>query len=130
MYKRQSNQYDLVNMFKVRFNASWFVFHHSSWSFLEPYFSRKHLFHESYTVNRTQDYRLKTSKQGQIIRYCHNFENIVIEGFRHHSISLLSKSFSNIVFTEWNIKNCKDQTVNYSNISLFFYLMERHKSNS
>ena len=69
---------------------------------------------------------LKPPNKDQIIRYCHNFENIVIEGFRHHSISLLSKSFSNIVFTEPNIKNCKDQKVNYSNISLFFYLMERH----
>ena len=46
-----------------RFNDSWFVFHNSRWSFHEPYFSRKHLFHESYRVNRTQDYSLKTFKE-------------------------------------------------------------------
>ena len=43
----------------VRFNDSWFVFHDSS--FLEPYFSRKCVFHE-YRVNRTQDYGFKTCK--------------------------------------------------------------------
>ena len=32
---------------RVWFNDSWFVFHDSSWSFHEPYFSRKYVFHES-----------------------------------------------------------------------------------
>ena len=43
----------------VRFNDSWFVFHDSSWSFHEPYFSKKHLFHEPKRVNRSQEYGLK-----------------------------------------------------------------------
>ena len=34
-------------LIRVRFNDSWFVFQESSWSFHEPYFSRKHVFHES-----------------------------------------------------------------------------------
>ena len=29
----------------------------------EPYFSRKHIFHELYRINRTQDYGLKICKQ-------------------------------------------------------------------
>ena len=41
---------------------SWFVFHDFSLSFHELYFSRKHKFHESYRVNRTQDYDLETCK--------------------------------------------------------------------
>ena len=44
-----------MNMFRVWFNDSWFVFQNSSWSFREPYFSTEHLFHESYKVNRTQE---------------------------------------------------------------------------
>ena len=47
---------------RVRFNGLWFVFDDSSSSFHEPYFSRKHIFHESFGVNRTQDYGLKTRK--------------------------------------------------------------------
>ena len=49
--------------FRVRYNNSWLVFHDSSWSFYEPYFNRKHIFQESFSVNRTQDYCLKTYKQ-------------------------------------------------------------------
>ena len=55
LQKRHSNQYDLMNIFRVWFNDSWFVFQNSSWSFREPYFSIEHLFHESYKVNRTQE---------------------------------------------------------------------------
>ena len=36
---------------------------------------------------------LKPANKYQIIWYCHNFENILIDNFWHHSISLLSKSF-------------------------------------
>ena len=38
----------------VRFNDSWFVFHDSSWSFHEPYFSRKHIFqnHAEWTEHK------------------------------------------------------------------------------
>ena len=37
--------------FRVQFNDAWFVFHDSSWSFFGPYFSRKHIFYESYRVS-------------------------------------------------------------------------------
>ena len=47
--------------------------------------------------------------------------------YRHHSISLLSKSFLNI-FTEPKISNCKDQTINGLNIYLLFDLLRRQKS--
>ena len=40
-----------------------FGFHNFSWSFHEPYFSRKDIYHEPYRVSRTQDYGLKTCKQ-------------------------------------------------------------------
>ena len=39
---------------------------------------------------------LKSANKYQIIRYYHNFENIVINDFRHHFISSSSKSLSNI----------------------------------
>ena len=51
--------------------------------------------------------------------YCHNFETIPIDDFWHHSISLLSKSFSNTVFANW-----KDQTIN----SVPLDLLGRQKS--
>ena len=47
---------------RVWFNDSWFVFHDSGWSFHESYFSRKHLFHESCWVNRTQENDLEICK--------------------------------------------------------------------
>ena len=48
---------------RVWFNDFQFVFHNSSWRFHKPYFSRKHILHESHRVKRTQDYGLKTCKQ-------------------------------------------------------------------
>ena len=92
--------------FRVRFNDSWFVFDDSSWSFHKSYFSRKNIFHESYiewTEHKVMV--LKPANKYQIIWYYHNIENILIDDFWHHSISLLSKSFSNIIFA-----NCKNQT--------------------
>ena len=47
----------------VQFNDSRFAFHDSSWIFYGPYPTEKNIFHESYRVNRTQDYGLKTSKK-------------------------------------------------------------------
>ena len=82
----------------------------------------KNIFYESYRVNRTQDYGLKPGDKYQIIRCCNNFENTLIDYLRHHSISLLSKSFSNIIFA-----NCKDQTIN-SNIYLLLELLGRQRS--
>ena len=50
--------------FKARFNDLWFEFHDSSWRCHEPYFCRKHILHESYKVNKTQDHHgLKICKQ-------------------------------------------------------------------
>ena len=63
---------------KIQFTDSWFVFRDSSWSFHEPYFSRKRIFHEWYRVNVTQDYGLKTCKK------CHNLKHILINDFQHH----------------------------------------------
>ena len=48
-----------TNLCRVWFNNSWYVFYDSSWHFQEPYFSRKHLFHESNWMNRTQMYRVQ-----------------------------------------------------------------------
>ena len=45
---------------RVQFNDSWFGF---NWSFHELYFSRKHILHEPYRVNRTQGYGFKIYKQ-------------------------------------------------------------------
>ena len=39
---------------RVGFNDSWFLFHDSSWSFHEPYFSKTHIFHQSYRVSITR----------------------------------------------------------------------------
>ena len=63
---------------KIQFTDSWFVFRDSSWSFHEPYFSRKRIFHEWYRVNVTQDYGLKTCTK------CHNLKHILINDFQHH----------------------------------------------
>ena len=78
---------------EVRFDDSWFVFHDSSWSFHESYLSRKHVFDKSYRGTEHKIMVLKPANKYQIIWYCHNFENILIDNFWHHSISLLSKSF-------------------------------------
>ena len=66
---------------------------------------------------------LKPANKYQIIWYCHNFENILIDDFGHDSIPLLRKRFSNIIFA-----NCKDQTINNSNIYLLLDLLGRQKS--
>ena len=96
----------LAQNVRVWFNNLWFIFHNSSWSFPGSYFSRKNIFHESYiewTEHKVMV--LKPANKYQIIRYWHYFENILIDDCQHYSISLLSKSFSNIIFA-----NCKNQT--------------------
>ena len=45
----------------VQLHDLWFIFYDSIWNFHGSYFSRKHVFHESYRVNRTYDYGLNTS---------------------------------------------------------------------
>ena len=51
--------------------------------FHESYFSRKHIFHQSYRVNKTQDMVLKPANKYQIIRQCHNFKNNLIYDCQH-----------------------------------------------
>ena len=53
---------NIITVPKVRFNDSWFVFQDSSWSFSEPYFTIKHIFHKSFRVIRTHDHDLKACK--------------------------------------------------------------------
>ena len=45
---------------------------------------------------------------------------ILINDFQHHSISLLSKSFSNIIFVEPKVTNCKDKAINNANV--YYYM--------
>ena len=68
---------------RVRFNDSWFVLHDSSWSFHETYFSKRHIFHESYRVNRTHDYGLKTGKLVPNYSTLTWSQNILINDFHH-----------------------------------------------
>ena len=113
---------------EVRFNDLWFVFDDSSWSFIEPYVSRKYIFHESYEWTEHRIMVLKPANKYQIIWWCPNFENILINDFRQHSISLLSTSFSDIIFTEANIINIlQKQTIKHSNIYLLFDLLGHQK---
>ena len=87
---------DLIIQTGFQFNDSWFVFHSSSWSFHESYFRKKHIFDESFRVNRVQNYGLKTCKKSTklvdnviilIIQQSHNFENILINDlFRHQTL--------------------------------------------
>ena len=52
----------ILTHYRVWFNDFWFVFQDSGRSFHEPYFIRKLIFHESYTVNGIYDYGVKTCK--------------------------------------------------------------------
>ena len=105
---------------EVRFNDLWFVFDDSSWSFIEPYVSRKYIFHESYEWTEHRIMVLKPANKYQIIWWCPSFENILINDFQQHSISLLSTSFSDIIFTEANIIYCKNRQLN---IQIFIYYL-------
>ena len=69
----------------VLFNYSWFVFHDFSWSFQELYFSRKHKFHESHWLTRTNKTMVfKPVNKYQITQQCNYFKNILISDFQHH----------------------------------------------
>ena len=101
-------------LFRVQFNHLWFVFHDSSWSFHEPYFSRKHTFHESFEWTEHKIMILKPANKYQIIRQ---------QWFTLLSIFLSNKSFGNIIFYRAEITNWKDETINCSNIYLLFDLL-------
>ena len=81
---------------RIRFNSSWFVFYYSSWSFHESYFSRNPIFHESYRVNRTQGYGLKTNKQVPNYSVLSWFWKNSYRRFPASTISLSSKRKSQI----------------------------------
>ena len=103
---------------RVRFNDSWFVFHDSSWSFNELNFSKKHIFHESYRLSRTYDYDLETYKKVLNYSTLSKFQDHSYRRFPTSSISLLSKSLVNKIFTELKITNWNDETFN---IKTFIY---------
>ena len=94
---------------------SWFVFHDSSWSFHEPYCSKRYIFHESYRVNREASTKL----------FCidiiskHSYQR-----FPPLPISLLSKSFVDIFYGA-EIKSWKDERINLSNIYYLIYCCAR-----
>ena len=67
---------------------------------------------------------LKPANKYQIIRQRLYFKSILINNFQQHLISLLSTSFPNIILTELKMKNCKDETISHSNISLLFDLLQ------
>ena len=97
---------------RVRFNDSWFVFHDSSWSFREPCFSWKHIFHELYRAN----------KKNQIIWQCHRFQKRSYGRFSASSISLSNKSFVNITFYGAENNKLKGQG-KHSNICLLLTII-------
>ena len=89
-----------MNYLRVQFNNSWFLFHNSSWSFHEPYFSRKH-FHKSYGMNKTQDYGLKTyTSVPNYLKKCHNFKIIFMDNFHHHQFLYWAKVLQTSFFTK------------------------------
>ena len=96
-----------INWNRVQFSDSWFVFRDSSWGFHKPYFSKKHIFHESYRANRIMV--LKLSNKYQIIWQCYNFKNIIVDD---HSL----------FFTKSKISNWKDEKINHPNI-YYYYLI-------
>ena len=66
---------------------------------------------------------LKPANKYQVTRQRLDFKSILTADFQHHFISLLSKSFSNIIFTESKMTNCKYETINHSHIYLLFDLL-------
>ena len=87
-----------------RFNDSWFH---------EPYFSRKRIFHESFEGTEHKIIVSKSANKYQIIWH---------RRFTVLSISLSDKSFGNVIFYGAKITNCKDETINLSNVYLLFDL--------
>ena len=85
-------------LFRFWFNDSWFMFHDFSWSFHKPYFSRKHIFHKLYRVNRTQDYGFRTCKQVSNYLALSQFQKHLYRQVLPSSISLSSKRFENVPF--------------------------------
>ena len=80
---------------RVQFNNARYIFYDFSSSFYEPYISRKHIFHESYRVNKTQDY-----VQVPNFWHCHNFKNIFIGNFQHHPFLLIEQKFCKEHFSQ------------------------------
>ena len=105
---------------RAQFNDPSFVFHDSSWHFHDPYFCRKHIHHESYKVNRTQDYGLKICKQVTNYLTLSWFWKQSYWQFPASIISSLSKrkeqtekmrQLTNQVFTNWFTLMPKEHSV-------------------
>ena len=116
-------------VYRVRFNDSWCIFHNSSWSFHEPYFRKRHIFHESYRVSE-HNTRLWSENREESTKLFH-IDIISKHSYRRFPpspISLSSKSFLDIFFGA-EITNWKDETINFSNIYYLIYCFaEKHLS--
>ena len=127
---RDSVSIHYIYICRIRFNDSWFIFRNSSWSFHEPYFSRKHIFLESYKVNRTHDYGLRTCIQV----YTKLFNNVIILKTFSLTNSTITHFFNwvkvlkTLCFTELIITNWKDETINHSKIYVLLDLLCCQKS--
>ena len=91
------------------------------WSFHKSFFSRKHIFHESFRVNRTQDYGLQTCKQVQNYTAVSYFWKHSYRRFPSSSSFLSSKGFINIIFSRgWKQQNDKTRQLT---IQTFIYYL-------
>ena len=106
-------------LLRVQFNDLWIEFHNSSQNFHESHSSRKHF---------TNDTELKEHKI-LVLKPTSKYQIIWQWWFTALSISLLSKNFGNIIFfTEPEISNWREKTINCSNIYLLFDLLWCQKS--
>ena len=112
-------------IFMVQFKDSWFVFHNSSRSFHKPYFSQKNIYHESFSMNRTQNYGLKTCKQVQNYSSISKFWKLSYQWFPSSSNALSSKSFVNIIFYRAENNKMISKIINHSSI-WFTLVLEKH----
>ena len=95
--------------------------HNSSWSFHEPYRSRKHIFREPYRVNGTCDCGPKPANNYQIIWQCYNIRTGITDNI------FMSKSFQTSLFMKLKMKNCLAATIHHSNLYLLFDYLKHQK---
>ena len=70
---------------------------------------------------------LKPANRYQIIRQ--NFKNVLISDFQHHLFLNRAKVLETF-FTDLEITNCEDETINHPNIYLLFDLFWLKESSS
>ena len=112
----------MLKLFRVWSNDLWFIFHNSSWSFPGPYFSRKHMFHDSYRVTNLQ-ISAKLFSNVLIFKIFLSTSPSII-----HFISLSSKSFVNFIFygAENNIEKMWQLTIQILFSNWFTLVPEKH----